>query len=997
MTTRIIKRVSGMILGTLAVCGLIYGQGTSDPSKGTIVVDVQDSTGALVPGAAVNLTGPEGTKKLNSDSRGEAIFYGLVPSDYALSVEAKGFATYKAANIHVIANQRTNLTASLTPGTITETVQVSENATTVDASSTTIGATMTDSQYQNMPVQRNVATLFSLAPGAAPGLGTDNLATPKQSFNPSIAGASGLENTYIIDGINTTDQGYGAFGVWSNVYGSMGSGVNFDFVKEVQVKTGGFEAQYGQALGGVLNIVTDSGSNKIHGAVYAYSAPAWAEGEYRQPNAYGRTSQPLTEQVGRHSFDVGFDVGGPFKKDKFFWYGGFNPSFNSLARLAPVNFGARALGPQTWDSRNYNWVGKLNYNITPNHRIEATGFGDPSRDPSGSHHALTRDDLNATSSLLYGTRNWAVKYNGVVTNSTLISASFGWNHSYFEETPTNNLYQIRNYAKPKPNAAYTLEGGIGFYENSDSNNHQYNAMLTKNGNLLGSHQVDIGYSYNDISYDAFHVYSGPNFPLPPAKGIAASDVGKTNYGALYYVYPTRTVAGVSYQNVYRQVRGVFSSPTISTASGYQDGFVQDAWQVNRILTLKLGVRWEQQQIHGNTTRYVFAHNWAPRLGFIIDPTGSRRTKIFGNWGRFFEKVPQDIAVRAMTTESSYLNIYSFGIPATASNLVPGGTASPSGVDPTIIYGGTQAQYQEEVVGGVEHEFPYGIVVRSSFTHRDLKRVIEDMSGITVEQAIAGSGQQYVIGNPSISQDIFHNAVPCTSGPNCDTDAGFTLDSGSLGPDGKRDGFPDARRVYNAWEVSAEKRFGNNWSLLANYRLAKVFGNYEGLFRNDNGQSDPNITSLFDFANSPALADQFRVGVLPSDRRHIFNIFGNYVFKNAVNFGLGFQALSGTPLTKLLAHPAYGNSGELPDGARGAFGRSPWQNYVDLHVDYRLPLHTEKYKIKVSADTFNLFNHKTPILIDQNFELDGGVPNHDFLLPTAVHRPIYARFAARFEF
>ncbi|HZT30012.1 MAG TPA: TonB-dependent receptor [Bryobacteraceae bacterium] len=981
----------------LAACGLAFAQAGSDSSKGSIAVEVHDTSGAVIPSASVTLTGPEGDKKASADARGQVVFFGLVPGDYSVTVEVKGFRQYQAQAIHVIANQRSALTATLEPGTLTETVQVLETATAVDTSSTTIGVTMTDAQYQNMPVQRNVASLFSMAPGAAPGLGTDNLQSPKQSFNPSIGGASGLENQYIIDGINTTDQGYGAFGVWSNTYGSMGSGVNFDFVKEIQVKTGGFEAQYGQALGGVLNVVTDSGTNKLHGSIYAYSAPAWAEGEYAQPNAAPRVSQPTTELLGRHSFDAGFNLGGPFVKDKFFWYGGFNPSFNSLSRQAPVNFGARALGPQMWDSHNYNWVGKLDYNITDNHRLEATGFGDPSRDPSGVHRSLLRDDLQSASSMLYGTRNWAVKYSGVLTTTTLISLSFGWNHSYFEETPSNNLYSIRDYSKPKPNAAYTLEGGIGFYENSNSDNRQYNAMVTKNANVLGSHQIDLGYSFNDVNYDAFHVYSGANFPLPAQAGIDPADVGKTQYGGLFYLYPSRTIGGVAYQNVYRGIRGNFSNPNIGTGAHYEDAFVQDAWQVNRYVTLKLGVRWEQQQIHGLTTRYVFANNWAPRLGFIIDPTGSRKTKIFANWGRFFEKVPQDIAVRAMTTESSYLNVYSLGVPPTASNLIPGAFASPSGVDPTIIYGGTKSQYQEEIVAGVERELGREIVLRASFTHRNLNRIIEDMSGITVEQALAGSGQQYVISNPSVNLDIFHNAITCTSGPNCDPNSGYTLDSGSLGSDGLVDGFPDPRRVYNAFELSAEKRFGHNWSLLANYRVAKLFGNYEGLFRNDNGQSDPNITSLFDFANSPALADQFRVGVLPTDRRDILNLFGNYVFAGKVNVGMGFQSLSGTPLTKLLAHPAYGNAGELPDGPRGAYGRSPWQNYVDLHVDYRLPLHSERLRLKLSADMFNLFNRTTPVLIDQNFQLDGGVPNSDFLKPTYDHRPIYARFAARLEF
>ena len=984
--TQLVSRLKRMMLGALAVSGIAVAQGKLDVSKGSIEVEVQDASGGVVPSASASLSGPEGTKVALTDVRGLAVFYGLTAGDYSVVVEAKGFTMYKAEAMHVLASERTSLIVALKPGIVTETIKVTEAATTVDITSTTLGVTMTESQYRNMPIERSPSSLFALAPGAAPGLGTDKLETPRQSFNPSISGASGLENLYVVDGINVTDQGFGHLGT---------TGLNLDFVKEVQVKTAGFEAQYGQALGGVVNMVTESGSNNFHGAVYAYSAPAWAEGEYKQPNAAGRTSEPITEMLGRHSFDAGFNLGGPLIKNKVFWYGGFSPSFSNLSRLAPLNFQARALGPQEWKSRVYDWIGKVDFNITPHHRVEGTALGDPSRDPL-SVQSLLRDDLESAYRSRYGTRNWAVKYNGLITPSTLISASFAWSHSYVSATPLKDVYSVLDYTKPKSNAAYTLTGGATF-RNTESDNHQYDLMLTKNSNILGSHQIDLGYSFNDISYDSSLECSGERFPLPAQKGVAAEDVGKLVNCALFILYPTLSIKDIEYRNVYQLARGVFSDPRISTASHYQDAFVQDAWRLNRFLTLKLGVRWEQQQIHGEVTRYVFAGNWAPRLGFIIDPTGSRTTKVFASWGRFFEKIPQDLAARSMSTESSYGNLYSFTLPPAAGNLVPNAVASPVAVEPTIIYGGTKAQYQEEFVAGLERELGHGLVVTASFTHRELKRVLEDISGITVEQALAGSGQQYVVSNPNVHLDIFHNATPCTSGSNCDLGSGYTLDSGSLGSDGKTDGFPDARRVYNAFQLSAEKRFGNSWSLIANYRLAKLFGNYEGLFRNDNNQSDPNITSLFDFANSPALADQFRVGVLPTDRRHILNLFGSYAFKRGLTFGIGFQSLSGTPLTKLLAPPAYINAGEVPDGPRGAYGRTAWQNYLDVHADYRLPIHTERYRVKLGCDVFNVFNRRTAVTLDQKFELDGAVPNLDFLKPTYYHRPVYGRFSVRLEF
>jgi hypothetical protein len=287
-----------------------------------------------------------------------------------------------------------------------------------------------------------------------------------------------------------------------------------------------------------------------------------------------------------------------------------------------------------------------------------------------------------------------------------------------------------------------------------------------------------------------------------------------------------------------------------------------------------------------------------------------------------------------------------------------------------------------------------MVIGARFVHRTLRRALEDVSGVTVEQYLAGVPQQYVIANPSIDQDIFVNPISCAEGsPNCQD--GFLAGSSELMADGLPDGFPDARRVYKALELTAEKRFGQNWSLIANYRLAKLFGNYEGLFRNDNGQSDPNITSLFDFVYSPALGDQFKIGPLPTERRHVANILGNYLFRG-VNLGVGYRMLSGTPLSKFEAHPGYANAGEIPVGGRGAFGRTPWQNIFDANVSYDKAL-GETSKLRFAVDMFNIFNRTTATAIDQDSQLAGGIPNDDFGKILRAHRPFYARFSIRYEF
>ena len=132
---------------------------------------------------------------------------------------------------------------------------------------------------------------MAMAPGVSDSVGAG-------AANPSINGASGLENEYIINGADTTDPGFGGFGTYSRVYGPLGNGINFDFVQEVQVQTGGFEAQYGEALGGVVNVVTKSGTNDFHGDVYGYFQP-------QQFEATPHRCEPVADQQVRLSGSPG--------------------------------------------------------------------------------------------------------------------------------------------------------------------------------------------------------------------------------------------------------------------------------------------------------------------------------------------------------------------------------------------------------------------------------------------------------------------------------------------------------------------------------------------------------------------------------------------------------------------------------------------------------------------------------------------------------------------
>jgi hypothetical protein len=240
-------------------------------------------------------------------------------------------------------------------------------------------------------------------------------------------------------------------------------------------------------------------------------------------------------------------------------------------------------------------------------------------------------------------------------------------------------------------------------------------------------------------------------------------------------------------------------------------------------------------------------------------------------------------------------------------------------------------------------------------------------------------------------------------------------AGDPGADGVPDGFPDPVHIYKALEIELNKRFSGGYQLFTNFRIASLRGNYEGHFRNDNGQTDPGISSLFDFTAGDfnLLGDQFKVGPLNTDRRFVGNLYGSYTFAKdsqlfgyrlgnfgtfarGLTLGMNIHAESGVPYSKFGAHPVYLNAGEVPLGGRGSLGRSPFYTQLDIHVDYPYVIN-DRARLSFVADFFNVLNNRRERLINQFFESTAGQSNPDFGKPASFHLPFYMRLGLRFDF
>src|SRR4029077_12879156 len=225
---------SALVLYLYAVTCLPALAQDQGSTRGNLSGIIYDSSKAVVPDAQISITGPTGSLAQSSSSQGEFLFQTLVPGFYSVKVTKPGFKVVEMRNAEVLINKTTSVEVTLEAGEVSQTVEVSSAAVTVDTSASSVNSDFADTFFQNIPMQRGVANLFYLSPGAVDGQKTG-------SNNPSISGSSGLENAYIADGVAINDPAFGGLGVWSRTYGALGTGINLSFVKEVQVKTGGFE------------------------------------------------------------------------------------------------------------------------------------------------------------------------------------------------------------------------------------------------------------------------------------------------------------------------------------------------------------------------------------------------------------------------------------------------------------------------------------------------------------------------------------------------------------------------------------------------------------------------------------------------------------------------------------------------------------------------------------------------------------------------------------
>ena len=981
-----------IIIGVIAwsVASRVAAQDTTGTVSGRIV----DAQGLAVPGATITVTGAQGVKTTVSDSEGRFSVPFLTPGSFVVRAELQGFAPVTRASVDVRLGQTVEIPLTMQIGAVAESVQVTSTRPPVDTTRATIGANLDSATLSRLPVGRRFSDTLYLAPGVSTG-GSVGVA------NPSIGGSSGLENQYVVDGVNITNGGYGALGSYSIVFGSLGNGTPFDFMQEVQVKTGGYEAEFGQATGGVINVVTKSGSNTFRGTAFGYVRPQSFESTYDTVKSVEGTVNTVASRLS----DVGATVGGPILASRLFFFGAIDPQWETNAFEAPEGFPLQALGSVDRDRRITNYAAKGTWQATPTHRVDASFFGDPATGDVGPQRStsLLNQTTSGYSSLAYGGHNQTVHYDGILSPHFLIDVSFGRALNRILETPTVDDWLVTDFRT----APRVITGGLGFYEAGNrSNSWQTQAKATNVLAGFGQHQVRYGFNYEHVDFSQLQQYTGPTFIAPNGQ--------RTATGATIDIFPDPV-----FGQIYHVDRASLTAAR-PTTQRYAAVFVEDEWKIGNSLTIRPGVRYEQERLSGTLVDdFSLKNNWAPRLGIIWDPSRIGRSKVFANFGRYYARVPNDLAARALSSDASISADY---FDQNLTRPVPEGTVTVNALTGdvttthfTLLGSGAddidpkaKLSYYNEWVGGAEYTVLRDLDLGVRYVHRDIGRVLEDVQQyplVAVSLGLPGAATaNYLLTNPGPGTPVIQD-IP-----------GATVR------------FESPVHDYNAVEFTANRRLAGRWSLTSSYRWSRLTGNFEGFFRNDNGQSDPGISSLYDYpTNDPTYAaigvPQFGYegdirflgstgdGPLPLDRTHDIKAYGTYAFGMGLRLSVGVELESGAPLTALAAHPVYNTGGEIPLTPRGAGfqtsdgfqTRTPWIKPVNAGASYRRKLAGGDLILVV--DAFNIFNTQTVLDYDTFTELQFGVPNPDFgtagvsgvVAGQQLINPRQVRVGVRYEF
>jgi hypothetical protein len=934
----VLVRALGLAFSTAAMTAAVMQPAMAQSNAaGTIY-------GRLPAGAATSVTlrntDTNQTRTVSVDATGSFSASSLAIGHYRATLVG-GTAAGQTAEVDAIAGQ--GVEAVFSAGAV-QAVQVTGRRTRIDVSNASNGATFTAKELSRLPIAKNVDAIIALAPNTT-------RSDPTYIAGTSIGGGGPSENAYYINGMPVT-----------NPLTQLGaSELPFGAIAQAEIKTGGFGAEYGRSVGGVINITGKSGTNNWEAGALASLNPDFmrskAKDQYYPVSGLANSGLLRFRNSENHvkQTQLGAYVGGPIIKDKLFMFAALEETDTTAHSVigtatAPVATNA-ASGYRDRITKVQRYYTKLDANLTDDHRLEFTAVGDlPTVDTTlrgynfATHVAdpVTKSTLHEENAGNAASPNGAevqiLRYTGNLTEAltvtglygkmraTHISEPGGYNPNLFAVTAgVDAQYKGLNYASPQ-----NFSGALPFSGAIDDVTFKRVDLEYK----ISTHTIRVG--ADDINTKSLNA------------GTISAGGGTWQYGVTTsptksFTVPGGTVPAVAGHGAISDagyyVQKIIGK-TASNAYATQNAqYIEDAWHITKDLLVTLGVRNESfANLNSDHVKYLEQKNTVtPRLNAVWDVRGDSTLKVFASGGRYTVQMPTIVAIRGANGSLNTSQYYTYT--GTDSNGIPTGLTQLTNPlsannefgqakDPrTVASTNLKPSFQDEITLGFEQSFSPSLNFGAKGTYRKLKSTIDDFCDPrpfkryalahnikTVNDATFDAGNpEYpyfacASFNPGESQDFLIDFMQNGQYTK------VTLSAKDLG-------FEKAKRDYMALDFFAEHPYTNGWYGKINYTWSRSTGNTEGQTLSDlnTGQGDVAATTTWDYSEIMRGAN----GLLPNDRTHQIKAFGFFEITPQWTVGANLTVQSGRPKGCLGGDP---NPNSAADA--GVVGPSP--NYGVEH-------------------------------------------------------------------
>jgi len=882
---------------------------------------VTDPQGAAVAGAKVTLTSKATglTRDTSTGSEGQYVFANLPPGDYDIRIETQGFATREFKGVRLEVGRATTLDVKLALGQLGQEVTVGEAVAQVELTQSTVQGQISATTVENMPLNgRNFLELAFLIPGNRPATNFDP--TKTNTLEVSSAGAFGRGGNISVDGGDNNDEVVG------------GTLANFpeDGVAEFQIATNKFTAEVGRSGSSIINIITKSGTNELHGSGFIFFRHKALQG---LPAVFDRT-QP-TPHFAREQF--GGSVGGPIKRDRAWWF--VSSEYRDQGHAVPVgvrDFTANRVigGSAPAFVHDYLLSGRTDFRLTDHDNLAVRYSFNRSLDidngsqrkPSGTA-ANRQSSLNRFNSLL---TEWTRIISSRVVNSLIFHPDWFLN-SIPAFSPGDPVTNPAGLAKGNEIRFASLQDGANFRIPQSTKFNRYQIRDTLSW-VRGNHTFRFGGEWQHWNtFALFDLFgSGSIFTTEDfASRVRSSHTGPPDDRDIPIAVAIKSAAT--------------TRPPIVPfyPNSYFGAYVQDDWKVRPNLTLNLGLRWEFDDVVGdasnlhpcasltvvdNTCEFIEnilgTHQgrdfkqFGPRVGFAWDPLKRGQTVFRGGYGIYYDRVVTEVPLLELLLNGRILPLAAFNgstcnsavVPANQNHTLGACSASDATFDtgtPTLA----------APFSGGSAVFGIGI----NRIDRNAKHPYVQQFTLGVQQQVAKNwlisadgihdfGQRFLLGR--LLRSSASTQISCPNG----IDPCTVTDPLTNRSDQVTNIESSAKSWYDALLVSLQKRptGGDSfrWGFNMNYTLSKTFN-----FSNDdqipfNGSEDQ--VDLIERTNNLRLEKSYA----PTDERHRWVFYGVFEVPWKITISPIWTISSHVPMDSLV--PAL--SARLPILPRNALGR-----------------------------------------------------------------------------